>query len=288
MPIATLLIIIGAIGILAGTITDLQKREVADWINYSLIVSGFGLRIIQSLFTGQWDGLLWGIAGFTIATGIAFAMYFGGQWGGGDAKMLMGLGVLFATYPATTPLVFFGMFFLYSMIAGAFMGVFYSIYLAIIHNKEFRRHWKKQFKIHNKYRILVYSIVAIAMLTSVISHTHAFRILGIILAAGLFIGFYALVFIRSVEQGCMIQRISPQQLVEGDWIAKDVIIDGKRIVGPSNLGINTQQITLLHQAYKDNKIRTVAVKVGMPFVPAFLIGLVATLILGTTLFNLFI
>ena len=43
------LIVIGIIGILIAAISDIKTREIPDWLNYSLIALGLGIRIIYSI-----------------------------------------------------------------------------------------------------------------------------------------------------------------------------------------------------------------------------------------------
>ena len=73
-----------------ASIHDIKTREVPDWLNYSLIFSGFSIRLIYSLITSDWWFLLYGIAGFAVLLGIGLIMFYAGQWGGGDSKMVMG------------------------------------------------------------------------------------------------------------------------------------------------------------------------------------------------------
>ena len=45
------LMILGAIWILFSVVEDLRKREVANWLNFSLIVFALGFRFFYSLFS---------------------------------------------------------------------------------------------------------------------------------------------------------------------------------------------------------------------------------------------
>jgi hypothetical protein len=74
--------------------------------------------------------------------------------------------------------------------------------------------------------------------------------------------------------------IPVEKLTEGDWIVKDVIVGGKRICGPKDLGISKPQIEVLLKLKQKGKIRKILVKEGMPFVPVFLISFVISLIWG--------
>ncbi|MFW5746728.1 MAG: prepilin peptidase [Nanoarchaeota archaeon] len=299
MIIDFILVAIGFCGILIGTITDIQKREVADWLNFMLMISGFMLRLFFSITSGDWMMFVWGVAGFAIAFGIANLMFYTGQWGGGDAKMIMGLGLLFATYrlpqvitadtsiTINTPLVFFGLFFLYSMLSGAFLGAGYSIYKALQHRKKFRKEWNKltatrtfMFGRYGVFAALV-ALVVLAFVVPDISLRLPLFTLGLLLMLAL----YGMTFVRAVEKGCMIDQVHPDDLVEGDWIVHDIRLQGKHIVGPKDLGIDEEQIKILRQAQRDGDIGQIAVKVGMPLVPAFLIGFIITVVIGTSLFS---
>ena len=54
MTIDVLIVLIGFVGLLIGSVTDLKKREVADWLSYGLIFSGLGLNAIKSIITADY------------------------------------------------------------------------------------------------------------------------------------------------------------------------------------------------------------------------------------------
>ncbi|GIU69534.1 MAG: hypothetical protein KatS3mg002_0770 [Candidatus Woesearchaeota archaeon] len=45
-------IIIALIALIIGSITDIRKREVNDYVSYGLIIISFGISIIYSILTG--------------------------------------------------------------------------------------------------------------------------------------------------------------------------------------------------------------------------------------------
>ena len=94
MIINTVINIIITTALLIGSYTDIKKREVPDWLNYSLIFSGLGLRLMYSLATFDYSYLAFGLFGLAVMLIFALFMFYTGQWGGGDSKMLMGLGAL--------------------------------------------------------------------------------------------------------------------------------------------------------------------------------------------------
>ena len=94
-------------------------------------------------------------------------------------------------------------------------------------------------------------------------------------------------FVKSVENSSMYKYVTPNKLTEGDWIAKEIKIDGKYISGPKDLGIEKKQINQLINFWKKGKIKKILIKEGMPFIPSFFIAFIITLIYGN-IFLLFI
>jgi hypothetical protein len=90
--------------------------------------------------------------------------------------------------------------------------------------------------------------------------------------------FYLWIYIKVIEKVAMLKYVTPSELTEGDWIAKEVKVNGKLICGPRDLGIEKEQIAKLKQFYRKGKVKKVLVKYGIPFVPSFLLALIATLL----------
>ena len=57
-------------------------------------------------------------------------------------------------------------------------------------------------------------------------------------------------------------------------------IDGKYICGPKDLGVSLDAIKRLRSLQKKKKLDKVKVKIGIPFVPAFLLAFVFTVFFG--------
>ncbi len=78
----------------------------------------------------------------------------------------------------------------------------------------------------------------------------------------------------------MFRYVKPMELTEGDWIAKDVKVNGKRICGPKDLGIEKKQIRKLVGFYRKGKVKRILIKVGIPFVPSFLVSFLISVLFG--------
>jgi len=81
----------------------------------------------------------------------------------------------------------------------------------------------------------------------------------------------------------MYKLVEPSKLTEGDWIAKEIKVNGKYITGPKDLGIEMEQIEKLIALYKKKKVGKILIKEGMPFVPSFLASFIFTYFFGSIL-----
>ncbi len=273
-----LLVAVGITGLIIATIVDIKKREVPDWISYSMIASGFGLRLINTITTSQWSYLLYGGAGFGVMSGIGILMYYSKQWGGGDTKLIMGLGVIFATLG--TNRLFLLDFLVNLMIAGALYGIIFGMILAIIKWKAFKEEAKKLLVKNRKTRIITLIIGVGVLAAMLVVQDNLIKLILAILMLFSLIYVYLVMFMKAVEKACMYKHIDVGKLTEGDWVAEEVKANNRVICGPKDLGLEKNQIEELKKA----KIKKVLVKEGIPFVPPFLAAMVFTLIFGNIIY----
>ncbi|MFA5141561.1 MAG: A24 family peptidase [Candidatus Woesearchaeota archaeon] len=264
--------------LLVSSYTDLRKREVPDSVSYGLIFAVMGLRGIFALSSQDVSIFVEGLLGLGLMYLFACLMYYSGQWGGGDAKIIMGLGAVFGLSPIMSFQTLF-MFLINMVMFGAVYGVVWTIYLIL-------KNWTKcvhelHILILSKKVILAKYFVYISSILLLVSGAFfmQFRLLFFTLAIFTLGMFYLWICTKVVENAAMLKKTLPSQLTEGDWIAEDVVVDGKRICGSADLGVSKKQIKELAELYSRGKIKHVVVKEGVPFVPSFLIAFIATLLL---------
>jgi len=266
---------------------DIKTREVPDWVNYSLIFSGIGLRLLYSVITFDWMFLVEGVAGLAAFVILGYIMFYAGQWGGGDSKMMMGLGALIGLRFSLSPVPLLLVFLFNILLVGSVYGLIYSMVLAVRTRKSFVKNFRKvitEKKMVKIRRVKIFIVLGLLLLLLIAMNKGALdRATGIILALFvllLYISFYLVVFVKAVELSSMYKMVDPEDITEGDWIAEDVVIKGKRITGPKDLGIEKKQIKKLIALKKEGEIDKVKVKYGIPFVPSFLIAFILSLSFG--------
>lgn len=274
------LLLILAAGLIVGSYTDLRVREVPDWVNFAMIAGALGVRLVYSAAFWDFRFILQGLAGFVIFFAISWVMFYTGQWGGGDSKMLMAIGAILGLELSADALVL--SFVANTILVSAAYGLLWSIGLAATNWKSFLPQAKALCS--RKGSVILHRsiwVVALAVLAAAFAVSNArLKMSFLTLSAVLVLTFYTWIMIKSVEDSCMLKRVPATELTEGDWISEDVIVKGKLVCGPADLGVSKSQIRKLRRLEKDGLIDSVPIKVGIPFVPCFLFSMMLTLAYG--------
>ena len=136
------LFVLATIWIIFAVIQDLRKREVANWLNFSLIIFALGFRFFYSLFSSELDFAFFyqGLIGLGIFFIIGNLLYYGKMFAGGDAKLMIALGtILPLSNDFFINLKFFALFFFLFLFAGAFYSLTVSIVLTVKNFKIFKK-----------------------------------------------------------------------------------------------------------------------------------------------------
>lgn len=271
----SLLMAIVLAALIVASYVDLKYREVPDWISYGLIFVGIGLRLIDSIVSWNYHPILYGLIGLGATFVVALLMFYAGVWGGGDSKILMGLGAVIG-FDRISSLPFLTIFILAAFFISGMWGTAYAFYLASRRWKQFKKEFReiRSGKIVGILRLMTTAFLLIAILLFLFFTSYpSLTVLSIAIVAFLIV--QAFIFMKAVEISCLISEKPVSDLVEGDWIVKDVVVKRRRICGPKDLGLTKHQIGLL----KTYKIKKVLVKDGIPFVPSFLLAYSAAILL---------
>lgn len=265
-----IIVMLALIALVVGSITDIKKREVADWVNYGLIAAGFGINLLYSIIKWDFSFIINSVLGFSLFWIFALVMFYSGQWGGGDSKMLMGLGAIFGINYEFFKMIYFNIMNLfvdkYSIIfveipfamnlvinilmVGAVYGLIWSFVMVFMNFNKFIKEAKKILSIKKVRKMQKYFIV-IALVLIVVSYFglgFPYRIIIPLLILLLLLLFYLWIFIKATENSCMLKYVEPMKLTEGDWIARDIIINKKRVIAKKSL--TEKYINLISTHYK--------------------------------------
>lgn len=265
-----------------GSYTDFKSREVPDWVSFAAIAAGIGVRLLYSVFVWDLQFVVAGLLGFVLFYLLGCLMFYTGQWGGGDSKLLMGVGALLGFDFSWQTRIF--AFLIALILVGAVYGLLWSLWLAISNWNVFVSKAKSVLPELYSWHRLSLGASIVSLIAAIILYDDFFVFL-LLLFLGIFVifFFYLFVFMKAVQESCLMRRIDPKLLTEGDWVGEDVVFNGKTICTHKDLGVDKAQIKQLIALYRRGKIKKVLLKTGIPFVPSFLLAFLLMLWKGNIL-----
>ena len=266
--------------LIIASITDILFREVPDWLSYIGIAFGILASLIFSIFIKSIYLLIYSLLGLALMFLVSLFLFYIAKFGGGDSKVLMAIGSIIGIKFTLYENMFFIKFIIFTIFASAVFGIFWMVF-SILKNKKNRKEFAKTFRKQNNKKILIYTKIILILLFFISFFTLFFSKTIFIISSTtiLFLIFFLYLSILSisVERSCMKRKITPDKLVEGDILLKDIKIGKEKI--KSNNQLIQKDINKILKYYKKGKIKEIIVKDGIPFIPSFLIGLIAVTIL---------
>ena len=265
------LVALAVVWMIFASVQDVRNREIANWLNFSIIIFALGARFFYSLFSDNFGFFYQGLIGLVIFFALGNLLYYARFFAGGDTKLMIAMGTIlpFTTSFLNNLKIFFA-FFTAFLFVGAIYTIFSSLFISIKNFNKFKKEFSRQL-IKNKkviYPVLIFGLVfmVVGFLDSL------FLILGI----SIFVFPYIYIYAKAVDESCMIKKIKTSQLTEGDWLYKDVRV-GKRIIKAKWDGLKREEINQIRRKYK-----SILVKYGLPFSPVFLISFLILIYLWKT------
>ncbi|MCL4399561.1 A24 family peptidase [Candidatus Parvarchaeota archaeon] len=253
-----------------AAIFDIKNREVPDFVSYLLIGGSFMLSLLYTIYTSSLANIEFMPVSVGILFGFAFLMYISGQWGGGDAKLMLGLGMAFTSISLSSRTSMFAVF-INILLFGGIYGIFSTLVAGVLNIKKLSKYTKR-------YDIILIVAGAVIILSAFMLLPYP---LSWLIAFSLFM-LVSMRFIYLISNNLMYVETKTEKLEEGDWLAEEVKDShGKTLLQPRNIGLLKDDITKL----KENNVKTVLIKIGMPFVPSILLGVLVTIIFGNPLLS---
>jgi len=265
------LIVLALVWIAFATFQDLKTREIANWLNFSLIIFALGFRFFYSLFSESFGFFYQGLIGLGIFFILGNLLYYGRFFAGGDAKLMIALGAILPFSESfSVNLKIFTCFFFIFLFVGAIYGIFMSVYFSLRNFKKFKKEFSFQLRKNKK---LIYPVLFLGLIFMIFGFLEGiFFVLGILI----FILPYLYIYAKAVDESCMVKKIKTSQLTEGDWLYKNIKI-GKKTIKSTWDGLKKREIKQLRKKYK-----TILIRYGIPFSSVFLISFLILIYLWKT------
>ncbi|MFH1972926.1 MAG: A24 family peptidase [archaeon] len=273
-----ILVALSVIVLIIASIYDIKTREVPDNLSIGFIVTALAIRLIHSIVTSEYTYFFYGLIGFAAMFLIGLIMYRTKQWGGADAKLLMGLGAAFATQPffSNFNLPFLLILFISIIIIGGVYGFVFGLVIFFKNKKKLGKELNKNLA-KNKATRNTFLIITVILVISTL-FIPLFEAKAVIIFFALFLVFYyyLVIFVKTIENNQFLKQVALSKVTEGDWLAKDVVHKNKVLISKNNPCLTIKDLKLL----KKNKINKIWIRIGIPFVPAMTLATIFTILIS--------
>lgn len=277
-----ILFILGLSALILATAFDIKTKEIPNWLAYTFISLALAANLIYSVLENDYYIILKSFLGFAFFFIVGNIMYYTQQWGGGDAKLIMGLGAAFYTYPKfllnyfspNLSLPFTLTLFINILIIGSLYSIAWALYLMYKNFGQFTKGIKIKLRKTKKIQVLTLLIILLFIIISFIIGID--KLITITFSLLIILLLYLLIAIKTIDEICMYKIAPTIKLTEGDWIPKPIYHRGKIIIKCKAEGLTKKDILLL----KTYKIKEILIREGIPFVPSLLLSFILTIIFG--------
>ncbi|QQG39977.1 MAG: prepilin peptidase [Candidatus Aenigmatarchaeota archaeon] len=257
---------------------DLRTTEIPDEIPLSMAVFGLFWAALAYVTSGSAILVQSAIVG-GLFFALGYVMYYTGQWGGGDAKLMAAIGVLVPQAPAFAVATLFP--FAMSMLLNVFMlGAVYIVAYSLTVSLP-NRTVTRAFLVDVKGGMKEIGIFAVALTIAVVAAvrfaTGGFSQASLTFAFSLVPGglglFLLWKFLRVVERVGFQKRIKTQALRVGDMLGEDVreLKMYKKLLR----GLEENEIRKIRRVR-----RMILIREGVRFGPVFMLALLYTIFYG--------
>jgi len=278
MILEIVLLLVAFIGSALAGIIDLKTTEIPDKIPYVMMGIGILGNVVKSYLIWSYTPIALSFLVGLLFLGFGFLLYYTGQWGGGDAKILSAIGFLLPQFSSVKTFFPFPVSFFFNVFfIGAFYMISYIVVMALM-NKKIISSFISDIKARCKELVflnigIIIFLIILGFFT--IKHLqiitlHEMFIFGLVVIAMTFGMFTLWRFEKTVEEIGFKKRIKVSELKEGDVLDDSKIWDG----------LTKKQVKKLQKSEK----KYVVIKEGVRFAPTFPIALLITVLFGDIVF----
>ncbi len=276
---------VASLFLLYASYADLKTGEIPEKITRGLIVAIIVMASVSSFYTLKPSFILESVVSGVGFFALGYVMFRLGEWGGGDVKLLAGIGCSLGLLGAMDYFVHFkGVFpyyvgyFINFALASTPYVITYSVILGLMKPSVFTGFTS----IITKKKSI--ALLVVSFLPSTVCITLDLYKLTLVY---LLIPFLVLIslYLKAVEDVALKKTIHVRELKEEDILSDDLVVGGRRIVSKRDMeGLSKEQVSEIQSLADQGKIPAdITVRWGIRFAPVFFLAFLLTFFLGDLL-----
>lgn len=282
------------VALLWASIEDLKTSEIPEICSVGLAALLLLLALVHTVSDGNIHHILRSAYMGAVMLAVGYALFVLGQWGGGDVKLLAGVGCLigyldstgyvwplssFVTHPIPPGFTYF----INMAVLSTPYVILYTLVLGFM-----KPHAFTAFSNNLRERKVMLALL-LSFTPLLIALYFGFSTLSLIyLLVPLLV--MASVYMKTVENTVLRKTVRVSDMREWDIVAEDVVVDGVKIASKRNIeGVTPEQLARIREFSAAGKLpETMEIKWGVKFAPILFLSLLATIYFGSLLEMIFL
>lgn len=288
--LSLIVVLVATVFLLLASIVDLKTGEIPERYSLGLAAIILAFSITHSIV--DWS-TSYAVNAFVLGLGyllIGYVIYVLGGWGGGDVKLMAGVGCTLGylnslgytwQFSNITP------YYITYLMDMGFLAVPYAVLYSMVLTAskpvvigEFKQALGRR-------RIITF--LAASFIPTIATYYLGFSTLALLyLVLPLFT--LATIYLKTVEHAALRKTIKVSELREGDIPAEDVILGGKKIASSKCIeGVTKEQMDKIKKLSTEGKIPgKITIKWGVKFAPVILFSFLLTVTVGNLMEIIFL
>ncbi|MFH1055898.1 MAG: prepilin peptidase [Candidatus Altiarchaeota archaeon] len=284
-----LVIVVTLLMLLLASISDLKTGEIPEKFSMGLVAFILAVSAAHSVYSWDLSHILASVEFGAILFVMGYVVFYFGGWGGGDVKIIAGVGCLLGyldstgfTWPNSSFISFHMPPFVTYLIDMAFMSTPYVIVYTLVLGLGRPVVFSYFLSRLREPRNLVF--VFVSVMPALLAFYLGF---GVLLYTYLLVPLFLLatIYMKAVEEIVLTKGIRISELKEWDILSEDLVVDGVRVAQRRNIeGITPEQLARIRELAASGRIPdAIRIRWGIKFAPILLISLPLTLYFGNVL-----
>jgi len=280
--LAIAVIVLSTLFLVLGALYDIKTTEVPDRFSVGLVAVILFASGLHSLYLWDYSFMLTTFALGATYLIIGLILFHLGQWGGGDVKVFAGIGCVLGylnsiqyAWVNSRILPFYVVYFINLGLVAIPCIVLYTLVVGVRNKSLF-----PEFFAETRRRTFALMVLS-SLLPSVVALNLGMSALAM---SYLILPFFVVLslYLKVSERILFRRTVRVEDLRGGDVLAEDIVLGGVRVFSKSSMeGLDERQLGELRRLHLDGKVPgEVRLKMGVVFVPIYLLAFLTTVFVG--------
>jgi len=281
LSFAVLVITVSVIFQILASLFDLKTGEIPEGVNYGYVFLVLAISAVDAFSSADAslliDTIIMGAAFFAVG----FMLFYLGQWGGGDVKLMAGIGgsMGYLAHVGSIPQAAVFPFYVTYFVNMGFIAFPYVLIYGLILGIGNKRTGKEFLACFGNRKIQAFLVLSLTpSIAAVVFNLYQIAVLYLLIPPLVI----AALYLKAVEKTALQDEVAVSELREGDVVAQDLYAGTEKIASRRDIeGFSSEDLAKVKKLAEEQKIPgKIMIKRGIKFAPVLFLSYVTVIFIG--------